>query len=37
MGGHCGATRRRVNKTIFEEGKRFPSHQLTSLSRIPGS
>lgn len=35
MGGHCGAAHRRANKTIFIEGKRFPSHQLTSLSRIP--
>jgi len=25
---------RRANKTIFKGGKRFPSHQLTSLSRI---
>lgn len=35
MGGHCGSARRRANKTIFKGGKRFPSHQLTSLSRIP--
>lgn len=31
---HCGVARRYANKTIFKGGKRFPSQQLTSLSRI---